>query len=110
MLSRSPLIADLDEVLQSDKRVHEPARLVILALLNAVVEADFSFLMTETGLTQGNLSAHLGKLEAAGFVAVKKTFAGKRPRTVLAITQDGRRAFTRHAKTLQSFFRLAGAR
>jgi DNA-binding MarR family transcriptional regulator len=110
MLSRAPLIADLDAVLESDKRVHEPARLVILALLSAVQNADFGFLMTETGLTQGNLSAHLNKLEAAGFVAVEKTFAGKRPRTVLTITQDGRRAFTEHAKTLQRFFKLAGVR
>ncbi len=110
MLSRTPLIPGLENVLQSDKRVHEPARLVILALLSAVADADFGFLMTETGLTQGNLSAHLNKLEAAGFVSIEKTFAGKRPRTMLMITQEGRRAFTDHAKTLQRFFKLAGVR
>lgn len=109
MLSRTPVIGGLDAVLQTDKTVHEPARLVILAILSAVADADFAFLMTETGLTQGNLSAHLNKLEAAGFVRVEKTFAGKRPRTVLAITDQGRRAFGDHVKTLKRFADLVGA-
>ena len=110
MLSKTPLISGLEDVLDSDKRVHEPARLVILAVLNAVQDADFGFLKDETGLTQGNLSAHLGKLETAGFVAVEKGYAGKRPRTTLAITPEGRRAFLAHAKTMQRFFRLTGVR
>ncbi len=110
MLSRTPLIPGLDDVLQSDKRVHEPARLVVLALLDAVAEADFAFLMKETGLTQGNLSAHLTKLEGAGFIAVEKTFAGKRPRTVLTITDGGRRAFRDHLRTLRRFADLVGSR
>lgn len=109
MLSRTPIIPGLESVLQSDKTVHEPARLVILALLCAVREADFSYLLTETGLTQGNLSAHLAKLEAAGFVAVEKSFQGKRPRTTLALTKAGRAAFSGHARTLKRFFKLAGA-
>lgn len=109
MLSRTPILRGLEDVLQSDRTVHEPARLVILAVLSAVAEADFAYLMTETGLTQGNLSAHLNKLEAAGFIAVEKAFVGKRPRTTLTLTDAGRRAFIAHARTLQRFFKLAGA-
>jgi DNA-binding MarR family transcriptional regulator len=108
MLSRTPVIPSLEAVLKSDRVIHEPARLVILAILSAVQEADFSYLMTESGLTQGNLSAHLTKLEDAGYVGVEKSFNGKRPRTTLVLTDAGRKAFTAHAQTLQRFFKLTG--
>lgn len=108
MLSRAPIIPGLEAVLQSDRAVHEPARLVILALLTAVKQADFSYLMTESGLTQGNLSAHLTKLEDAGYVGVEKSFKGKRPCTTLVLTDAGRKAFTDHARTLQRLFKLTG--
>ena len=76
-----------------DRVVHEPARLMVLCQLYVVAEADFLFVMQQTGLTQGNLSSHLSKLEAAGYVDVEKDFVGKRPRTVLRLTKEGRRAF-----------------
>ena len=72
--------------------VHEPGRLMVLACLSVVVRADFLYVMRETGLTQGNLSSHLAKLEAAGYVAVEKTFVGKVPRTLLQLTDQGREA------------------
>ena len=76
-----------------DRLIHEPARLAVLSLLFVVESADFLFLRRQTGLTQGNLSSHLGRLEEAGYVEVEKGFQGKRPRTTLRMTPEGRRAF-----------------
>jgi len=64
----------------------------VLACLSVVSRADFLYVMRETGLTQGNLSSHLAKLETAGYVAVEKTFVGKVPRTMLQLTERGREA------------------
>src|SRR5664279_2191568 len=72
-----------------DRVVHEPARLMIMALLSGAKEADFLFLMRETGLTKGNLSSHLAKLEDGGYVEVEKTFRGKIPLTIIRLTADG---------------------
>ena len=57
-----------------DKTIHEPGRLAIVSYLAVVAEADFLFLLDQTGLTRGNLSSHMGKLEAAGYIEVDKTF------------------------------------
>ncbi len=76
-----------------DKTIHEPARLMIMANLYVVASADFTFLMGQTGLTWGNLSSHLSKLEQAGYVSVEKSFVGKKPHTMLHLTEDGRSAF-----------------
>lgn len=87
-----------------DKLIHEPARLMIVANLSVVESADFTFLMNQTGLTWGNLSSHLSKLEQAGYVAVEKTFVGKRPYTLLRLTDAGRVAFVAYRATMQSLF------
>ncbi|MHC4959348.1 MAG: transcriptional regulator [Planctomycetota bacterium] len=79
-----------------DRLVHEPARLLLLAHLAVVDTADFLFLMRQTGLTAGNVSSHMGKLEAARYVSVRKTFAGKRPRTVFKLTPAGRKALRQY--------------
>lgn len=76
-----------------DRVVHEPARLMLMALLYPVEVADFLFLLRESGLTKGNLSAHLAKLEDAGYVAVEKSFRGKIPQTTYSLTEAGRAAF-----------------
>jgi DNA-binding MarR family transcriptional regulator len=81
-----PGLEDIDRV------VHEPGRLVILAILSVARTADFAYLMHRTGLTKGNLSSHLGRLEAAGYVSVRKEFAGKIPRTLVQLTERGREA------------------
>jgi DNA-binding MarR family transcriptional regulator len=73
--------------------IHEPARRVIMTILYAADSADFLFLLRETGLTKGNLSSHLSKLEAAGYVHIEKTFRGKLTLTVCSLTDDGRAAF-----------------
>lgn len=84
-----------------DRVVHEPARLVILSQLYVIESADFLFLQQQTELTQGNLSSHMSKLEAAGYVEVEKTFAGKRPRTLLRLTADGRAAFETYVASMR---------
>ena len=83
---------DLQAIAGVERLVHEPGRLLVLACLSVVSRADFLYVMRETGLSQGNLSSHLSKLEAAGYVAVEKTFVGKTPRTVLQLTDAGRDA------------------
>jgi DNA-binding MarR family transcriptional regulator len=72
--------------------IHEPARLMLVMVLSVVKSADFLFLERESGLTKGNLSAHLSKLEAAGYVKIEKTFKGKYPLTVCSLTAAGRKA------------------
>lgn len=80
----------LEPIASLDRLVHEPGRLLVLACLSVVARADFLYVMRQTGLTQGNLSSHLAKLETAGYVAVEKTFVGKVPRTTLTLTDLGR--------------------
>jgi DNA-binding transcriptional ArsR family regulator len=70
--------------------VHDPARLAILTALSACAKADFIFLRTLTGLTKGNLSSHLSKLEQGGLVAIEKAFEGKQPVTYVSLTGEGR--------------------
>lgn len=84
------------ELPELDRLVHEPARLAILTALSACATADFVFLRRLTGLTQGNLSSHLARLDDAGLIAVTKSFSGKTPRTGIAITREGRSRIDGH--------------
>ena len=86
-----------------DRLVHEPARLMILANLYVVESADFTFLMNQTGLTWGNLSSHMSKLETAGYIEVEKEFVGKKPHTMLRLTEAGREAFQEYRERMQAF-------
>jgi DNA-binding MarR family transcriptional regulator len=90
--------------LDIDKLIHEPARLKILAQLYVVESVDFLFLMNQTGLTQGNVSGHLLKLEDAEYVAIEKGFVGKRPQTMISLTSKGRRAFKKYIKSMRQVF------
>jgi DNA-binding MarR family transcriptional regulator len=90
-----PPLAELDRV------IHEPARLLLVATLSVVESADFLFLMNQTQLTRGNLSSHLSKLEAAGYVEIKKEFVEKIPRTLLRLTEEGRNAFVEYRQKMQ---------
>jgi len=92
---------DLSQLLSIDKAIHEPARLMIIAYLSVVESADFIFLMNQTGLTQGNMSFHLAKLEESGYVAIKKQFVGKRPHTMLSITDKGNKNLKEYLKTMK---------
>lgn len=84
---------DLRAINEVDRVIHEPARLLIVALLSSVRAADFIFLQRETGLTKGNLSSHLSRLEQAGYLRIDKGFRGKVPQTVCSLTAEGRAAF-----------------
>jgi DNA-binding transcriptional ArsR family regulator len=84
-----------------DKLVHEPARLAILTALDACANADFLFLQRLTGLTAGNLSAHLAKLEEGGLIEIEKQFIGRLPNTQVGLTKDGRAAVKRHWRGLR---------
>lgn len=84
-----------------DRVVHEPARLMILALLHPLEEGDFTFLLRETGLTRGNLSAHLARLEEAGYLTVEKGFQGRVPRTTYSLTGEGRSALRAYRERLK---------
>lgn len=79
-----------------DRVIHEPARLRILMLLSGVDRADFNFLLATLDLTKGNLSAHVDKLESAGYVDVLKSFNGKIPHTEYRLTNAGREALTQY--------------
>ncbi len=91
-----------------DRLIHEPARLVIMTILNAVESADFLYLQRETELTKGNLSAHLAKLEAEGYVEIEKTYKGRIPLTICRLTSAGRSAFGRYRAQWKSFLKETG--
>lgn len=82
-----------NEFTMIDKVIHEPARLMILSYLFVLDSADFVFLMKKTGLTRGNLSSHLSKLENAKYIEIKKEFIDKIPRTMLSISATGKEKF-----------------
>lgn len=85
-----------------DRTIHEPARLMIVAILSAVEEADFLYLLKTTELTNGNLSSHLSRLEKAGYVQIEKTFVGKIPRTVCRLTPEGRQALQAYRQQMKA--------
>ena len=84
-----------------DRLIHEPARYLIMAYLYVVESADFLFLERQTGLTRGNLSSHLSRLENAGYVRILKEFVDKKPHTMLALTESGRKAFDGYRTTIK---------
>src|SRR4030043_1115319 len=90
-------------LLDGDRLIHEPSRSAILAVLSAVQSADFLYLLRETGLTKGNLTVHLSKLEAAGYIKIEKTYRGKLPLTLCSISEEGRLAFENYRKQLRPF-------
>jgi DNA-binding MarR family transcriptional regulator len=84
-----------------DRVIHEPARLMIMAQLYVVQSADFLFLQRQTQMTPGNLSAHLSKLEDAGYVEITKEFLDRKPHTALTLTKKGRDAFKQYRKNIK---------
>jgi len=101
------MLARSDE-LTLDRLIHEPGRLAILTVLSSVKDADFVFLQRTTGLTKGNLSSHLTKLEEAGLVTIEKRFVRKKPNTNVALTRDGKRRIAHHWEQLQRLKNLSG--
>ena len=95
---------DFPDVKDIDKLIHEPARLILMANLFVVENADFLFLMNQTGLTFGNLSSHMSRLESAGLINVEKEFIDKKPNTRLSLTDEGRRAFAEYKDRMRHLF------
>ncbi len=91
----------LDPIAQIDRHIHSPARLLILAFLRAVESADFTFLLQQTGLTRGNLSSHLSRLEEAEYVTISKEFVDKVPRTLIRLSDAGRQALADYRQNMQ---------
>lgn len=98
---------NISEVISEiDKAIHSPARLMIMTYLYVVECGDAVYLMNQTGLSWGNLSTHITKLEEAGYIDVKKEFANRKPRTVIQLTDLGRKSFVAYKSKLQEFLDL----
>ncbi|QRN96044.1 transcriptional regulator [Archangium violaceum] len=93
--------APFEELATLDRLIHEPARLALLTALASCESADFLYLQRLTGLSKGNLSSHLSKLEEAELVTVEKQFKGKTPLTRIAVTEKGREAVEQHWRQLE---------
>jgi DNA-binding MarR family transcriptional regulator len=87
-----------------DRLIHEPSRYNIMVLLYVVDRAEYLFVLNQTGMTSGNLTAHTSKLEEAGYVSVRKKFIRKKPKTFLSLTPRGRRAFEQYRSTMKQHF------
>jgi DNA-binding HxlR family transcriptional regulator len=92
----------IQKIAELDRVIHEPGRLMIVALLFAVDKADFLYLQHETQMNKGTLSSHLSRLEEAGYVEVVKTYRGKIPQTLLHLTDAGRGAFVEYRRKLKA--------
>jgi len=91
-----------------NETIHQPVRLRIMAVLvalEAADEVDFTYLRDLLDVTDGNLGAHLRKLEEAGYIAVNKTFVGRKPRTFVGATAEGRKVFREHVAALESILK-----
>jgi DNA-binding MarR family transcriptional regulator len=101
MASPEKRAGDQISIASIDRLIHEPARFTVMAYLSVVQNAEFLFLQRQTGLTWGNLSSHLSKLEAAGYVAIEKEFIRKRPHTMLHLTDKGLEAFRSYRESMK---------
>ncbi len=92
------MVDEIKDIARLDRLIHEPARLAIMAVLSACESADFAYLLNATGLSKGNLSAHLSKLEQAAMLPLSRVSKGKYPNTACSLTPAGRRAFNTYWK------------
>lgn len=91
-----------------DELIHQPVRLRLMAALTSLEpreQVDFSYLKDKLSLTDGNLGAHLRALEEAGYILVDKTFVERRPKTFVAASATGRKAFAAHVAALQAILK-----
>ena len=100
-MSDIPFETPFEQLANLDRRVHDPARLAILTALSACERADFLFLLRITGLTKGNFSSHLSRLEEAGLVEIEKRFVQKKTQTLARLTDSGREAVDGYWKSLE---------
>ena len=91
---------------QLDELLHSRIRTSIVAILHSVETADFSYLKNRTGASDGNLSTHLRKLEAAEYIGVEKKFIGRKPVTTYWLTEKGREAFKEYINHLERMLNI----
>ena len=89
------LLADIDPL------IHAPSRLRVMTYLYVVDSLDFVYLKRVTGMSWGNLSTHLTKLEEGGYIAIRKSFQDKKPNTMIQLTEEGRQAFRQYKDDMQ---------
>ena len=92
------------EINNLDQIIHAKARLLIMSYIYLTGRADYRFLHVQTGLTWGNLSTHMNKLEEAGYVTIKKKIVQKKTYTTAYITKEGRKAFEEYKKQIIGIF------
>ena len=100
-MNSPPSESEIDPMASLDSLIHAPARLKVMTQLYVLDAADATFLVNRTGLTWGNLSTHLTKLEAGGYVKLQKGFRGKKPRTMISLTKKGRDEFRHYRANMQ---------
>jgi DNA-binding transcriptional ArsR family regulator len=93
-----------------DRIIHEPSRMHIMAILLEVECADYVFLMNQTGMTWGNLSSHLSKLESAGYVRIDKEFVGKKSHTLVSISEEGKIQLGRYRSEMDGLLKSLGSK
>jgi DNA-binding MarR family transcriptional regulator len=92
--------SEIQRAAEIDRLIHEPSRMMIMTILYAAGQADFLYLQHQTGLTRGNLSNHLARLEQGDYIQIEKTFRGKVPQTLLSLTPQGKSAFETYRKQM----------
>ena len=103
-------LADQHQHDRIDEMIHQRTRLAIMATLAGVESLEFNDLKAQLGLTDGNLSTHAAALERAGYVEIVKSFKGRKPNTLLAITARGRTALGNYVALLQDILNKAQGR
>ena len=101
MSDKETIEVELHPYAELDQVIHASARLMVLVHLYVVESVDYVFLKNQTGLSWGNLSTHLNKLEEAGYVAIEKGFKGKKPHTMIHLTKRGRAAFKDYKQNMK---------
>ncbi len=92
-----------------DDVIHGRVRLSVMAYLSGAGAADFTQLRRKVGVTDGNLSVHIRKLEEADYIKVEKKFAGRRPLTICHLTKKGREAWIAYIARMETLMRVAAA-
>ena len=94
------------DIINLDRLIHSPARLAIITYLSVVEEGDAVYLLNQTGLTWGNLSANITRLQEAGYIAVNKVFENKKPHTIINLTNKGRKAFREYQNKMDALLHI----
>jgi DNA-binding MarR family transcriptional regulator len=101
MVDKNDISLQGDPLAEIDPLIHAPSRLRVMTYLYVVDSIDFVYLKRMTGMSWGNLSTHLTKLEEGGYISLRKSFQDKKPKTMIELTDEGRHAFRRYKDDMQ---------